>query len=161
MSEVKMSETKRIITIRFIEEELRKKGIFPEREELNYFDMVSPKVFTLLGTKECLSIYNGEDERKSFENRGLNSIDQAAIEDILKDGFDKQKNGIPLSEIDLTINNKLFDYLVKIRSHLLQMNNSFELKLLQEEITKCFQNNSVVLDTPCTAYENLTEQKKM
>jgi len=161
MNEVMMSETKRIITIRFIEEELRKKGIFPKRDELNYFDIVSPKILTLLGTKECLAIYNGEDEKKSFKNRGLNSEDQVAIENILKDGFEKQKNDTSLSEIDLAINNKLFDYLVKVRSHLIKTNNSFELKLLQEEITKCFQNNSVVLDTPCSVYENLSEQKKM
>ncbi len=161
MGEVKMSETKRIITIRFIEEELRKKEIFPEREDLNYFDLISPKVFALLGTEGCLSIYNGEDEKKSFENRGLNSEDQIVIEEILKAGFNSQKSGMDLSEIDAILNNRLFDYMVKVKSHLIKTNKAFELKILQEEIAKCFKNNPYVLDTPCVIYENLLKQKNM
>ena len=153
MIDVKDSMIKRVIAIRFLEEELRKDGIFPEREDLNFYDVVSPKLLALLGTNECLLIYQGKDLNESFKERGLSIEEKQNLEITLKNAFlSYNQNGLS-KEFEDAINQDFIKYINKVSKHLYDSNNSFELDLLNEAMKNSFENSKSVY-TPCSVYEN-------
>lgn len=133
-----------------------------ESADLEYVHLFFPKLITLIGTKGCMMIYEGNDPVKVFEEVGLTKEDYEAILAVIREGmrvssFDDSLE--TLREIDKRSDILIKGYLDKVRNFKIKRGASpLEINKFDEDIRTFFGNDPVIF-TPCSEYEKSIDNK--